>query len=144
MRPFWMIVVVTALAMGNAHGQEPAPTAPLADAARAPTAAVAGASNSQPGRPSLGTRLANWRPISRWLSRTSARQEPVAIPAAVNTAQPAQGTDGSAPPVPAVIPLEGDPGTTPPGPSGPRGRDRGRHRSAEPRIGPNQLQPGSR
>ncbi len=117
MRSHWMIVVVVVVAVGNAHGQEPALTAPLADASGAPVAAVPAVSNSQPGRPSLGSRLANWRPISRWLRRTSAREEPVAIAAAANPAQPAQGIEGSAPPVRADIPVEGNSGATPPGPT---------------------------
>ena len=79
MRPLWLIVVVAMLAVGHARGQEPAPTAPLAEAAGAASAGVPESSGFPRGRPSLGSRLANWRPISRWLNRTSATQEPAPI-----------------------------------------------------------------
>ena len=116
MRPLRLTVVVAVLAAGNARGQETAPATPLAVAAGAPTAVASDSSDSAArGRPSLGTRLANWRPISRWLRRTSATQDTAASAAAVGPARPTQGDEGSARPVPAVNPLEGDPGTTSPG-----------------------------
>src|SRR5260370_21929801 len=74
MRPRWMIVVVAVLAVGNSRGEEPAPTAPIAAEAGTPTAGVPESSGVLRGRPFLGSRLATWRPISRWLSRTSAPQ----------------------------------------------------------------------
>ena len=116
MPPRWMIVVVTVLAVGNVRGDEPAPTAPLAREDGTSTAGAAESSGVRRGGPSLGSRLATWRPISRWLGRTSASQAPDASRALVSPDQPALGADGSAPPVPAVNPFEGDRGTGPPDP----------------------------
>jgi porin len=114
MRPLRLIVVVALMSIGNARGQETTPTFPLGDVVGVPTSDVAGSPNSLARRPSLGTRLATWRPISRWLSRTLATQETVAAPATVDPSQPAGGTDATAPPAPAVNPAEGDPGATQP------------------------------
>jgi porin len=115
MRPLRISVVVAVLAVGDARGQETAPAIPFAEAAGAPIAGVSDSSDPARARPTLGSRLANWRPISRLVRRTSATQEAVAGAAAANLAQPAQGTEESAPAVPAVNPLDVDPGTTPPG-----------------------------
>jgi porin len=116
MRPLRVVVVVALLSIGNLRGQETTPTPPAAEAVRAPAGEVPGSPNSLARRPSWGARLATWRPISRWLSRTSGTQETVAAPATVALAQPVGGTDAIAPAAPTVNPAEGDPGATPPVP----------------------------
>src|SRR5450755_2047732 len=119
MRPHWVFVVAAVLAVGRVRAQEPAPGAPYPEAADPPVASAFESSGFLRPRPSLRSRLASWRPISRWLGRTSPSQdqEPVPIRVVENPQQPAEDIGGSAPPRPAVNPLEGDSGTTPPAPS---------------------------
>ena len=114
MRPLWMTVVAAALAVGHANGQEVVLAAPLTEAADAPAAGAAASSNFVRERPSLAARLANWRPVSRWLNRAASSRDPLVARASANQDQPAAGTDGSAAfPGPAANPVEGDPGAIP-------------------------------
>ena len=143
MRPPGMIVVAAVLAVGNARGQEPGPSRARVEAADIPAASVSPSLNVEREGFSPGSRFAIWRPIGRWLSRTSAPQAPVAIVASVDPnqaiasqpfagqpspdqpaldpipAQPAPGVGGFSPSVPGVNPFETDAGATPPGAGGP-------------------------
>jgi hypothetical protein len=114
MRRVRMIVVVAVLVAGHARGQEPASTIPLAEAAGDPTAGAPESSSVPGGRPSFGSRLASWRPISRWLNPTDASQEPVPIRAVGNPDQPVAAGDADAPSLPAANSSGGDSGTTQP------------------------------
>jgi porin len=113
-----MLVVALVLAGSRVHAQGPAGTTPPTEAGDPSIAAVPDESGFLRPRPSLRGRLANWRPISRWLGRTSAApgRESVAIPVAEGPRQPAEGTGGPAPSVPAANPPEGGSTTPPPAP----------------------------
>src|SRR5215472_7625411 len=97
MRPLGMLVVALLLVGGQVRAQQPAGPAPLAEAGDPSIAAVPESSGFLRPRPSLGSRLASWRPISRWLGRTSAPpgQESVAIPVSEGPRQPAGSVAGS-------------------------------------------------
>jgi porin len=114
MRPPWMLAVAILLAVGQARAQESAPSAGYPEA---PDPAIASASESSrlPPRSLLRSRLASWRPISRWLGRTSPSedQDPLPTGAAANAGQRA-AAGGPTPPLPAVNPPQDDAGTTPP------------------------------
>jgi porin len=117
MRPLGLVLVVAVIAAGDARAQETTPAAPPSEVAGA-AAAGDPASSAVPTVPaSAGSRFANWRPIRRWLRRTSASQGPVEAPAVASPAQPAIGTAAAAPPVPAVNPSDVNPGAAPAAPS---------------------------
>ena len=150
MRSLWVLVVALVLVGGQVRAQESAGTTPLTEASDPAIASVPEASGLQRPRPSLRSRLASWRPISRWLSRTSARedQEPVAIPVAGGPAAAAGRREHR----------RGRPSCPGRHSDGGRGRarhdrsrcwrpcggDRRRRRRGEPRIGTDQRQPGRR
>jgi porin len=114
----WMILVTAVLAVGQVRGQEPPSTAPPARAEGPPTASVLDSPEPLLERPSLRSRLASWRPISRWLNRTTLSQEPVPIGGLENPGQPVEGTNRTGPPTPAIGPPNGESGATQPGPGG--------------------------
>ncbi len=121
MRPHWVFVVAAMLAVGQVRAQELAPTAPETEAPDPPIASASESSGFLRPRPSLRSRLASWRPISGRLGQTSPSQNRDQVPIRVveNPEQPAEDIGGSASPLPAVNPLEGDSGATPPAPSDP-------------------------
>ena len=121
MRPLGLLVVAIVLAVGQVRRQEPTGTAPFTEAADPSIASIPESSGFLRPRPSLRSRLASVRPISRWLSRRSAPQdqEPVSSPVAENPPQPAESIGGSTPPVPIGNPMEGEFPTIPPAPGDP-------------------------
>lgn len=117
MRPLWLAVVAATLAVGHVSGQDVDPSAPLPEAADAPTVDAAASPARVRERPSLAARLANWRPVGRWLSQGPPSRDRLVTRASANQDVPAAGTGRSATsPVPAANPVEGNPGTTPSSP----------------------------
>jgi hypothetical protein len=110
MRPPVMLVVALVLAVGQVRAQEPSGTAPLTEAADPPSAGVPESPGLARPRPSLRSSLGRWRPISRWLSRTSAPQDQdlLPLPVAENPQRPAESIGGPAPPVPVPNPIESE------------------------------------
>ena len=115
MRPLGMLVVALLVAGGRVRAQEAVGTATLTEAGDPSITSVSESSGFLRPRPFLRSRLASWRPISQWLSRTAGRQdqEPISIPVTEDPQQPARSNGGSALPVPAA-PMEGESATTTP------------------------------
>jgi porin len=116
MRPLATLVVALGLAVGQVRADEPNGTAPSTGASNLPSADNSRSSQLPQSRGTFRSRLARWRPFSRWSERTSSSPL-LSVAMAENPQQPANALGGTAPPDPSANAMVGESTTSPPAPS---------------------------